>query len=245
MSGNTLPSGNASDAYRRAGYSAKDVDVAGPRLLGNVGVAAAIKEGRARVVAKADEEFDIRLSDVLFRLKQIASVDRNELTQYRRGACRYCHGIEHHFQWKTPREFTEAVELHKLKGEAAAANHLPPKMEGGYGYKITADPNPDCPECAGLGIGYTVFADTTKLSPGARILFGGVKETKNGLQVVMPGRLAALIAIGKHLGMFPERHEHTGKSGKPIETRVRVVIVPAKIPAVVEIDDMDDDEVDP
>jgi phage terminase small subunit len=67
-----LLSGNASDAYRKAGYSAKDVDVAGPRLLGNVGVAAAIAEGRAKIEAKAEADFNLRLNDVLSELKRIA-----------------------------------------------------------------------------------------------------------------------------------------------------------------------------
>lgn len=30
---------------------------------------------------------------------------------------------------------------------------------------------------------------------------------------------AALVDLGKHLGMFTERHEHTGKDGGPIETK--------------------------
>jgi len=34
-----LASRNATDAYRKAGYAPKDADVAGPRLLGNVGIA--------------------------------------------------------------------------------------------------------------------------------------------------------------------------------------------------------------
>jgi hypothetical protein len=29
---------------------------------------------------------------------------------------------------------------------------------------------------------------------------------------------AALVDLGKHLGMFTEKHEHTGKDGGPIET---------------------------
>ena len=75
-----LLSGNASDAYRRAGYGAKDVDVAGPRLLGNVGIAAAIAEGRKKIVAKADADFDLRLDGILRKLAQIATVDRTKLT---------------------------------------------------------------------------------------------------------------------------------------------------------------------
>lgn len=30
---------------------------------------------------------------------------------------------------------------------------------------------------------------------------------------------AALVDLGKHLGLFPNRHEHTGANGGPIETR--------------------------
>ena len=33
---------------------------------------------------------------------------------------------------------------------------------------------------------------------------------------------AALVDLGKHLGVFAERHEHTGKDGGPIETVSRV-----------------------
>lgn len=38
---------NATQAAIRAGYKAENADVTGPRLLGNVGVAAAIAEGQA------------------------------------------------------------------------------------------------------------------------------------------------------------------------------------------------------
>ena len=44
---------NATQAAIRAGYSAKTADVQGPRLLGNVGVAAAIKERQEKLADKA------------------------------------------------------------------------------------------------------------------------------------------------------------------------------------------------
>jgi hypothetical protein len=75
-------------------------------------------------------------------------------------------------------------------------------MQGGFGYRRSARPNPDCPECDGHGIGYTWFADTTRLSPTATVLFEGVKETRDGLQIRMPDRTKALILLGKHLGLF-------------------------------------------
>ena len=45
---------NATQAYIRAGYCAKHADVAGPRLLGNVGVAKAIQEKQQKNLAKLD-----------------------------------------------------------------------------------------------------------------------------------------------------------------------------------------------
>ena len=53
---------NATQAAIRAGYSAKNADVVGPRLLGNVGVAAAITAGQA----KRSERMEIT-ADMLVR----------------------------------------------------------------------------------------------------------------------------------------------------------------------------------
>ena len=45
---------NATQAAIRAGYAAKDADVQGPRLLGYVGVAEAIKHGQKKIAKKAE-----------------------------------------------------------------------------------------------------------------------------------------------------------------------------------------------
>ena len=47
-----LIDGNASAAYRRAGYTSRNPDVNGVRLLGNARVAAAIERGRARLAER-------------------------------------------------------------------------------------------------------------------------------------------------------------------------------------------------
>lgn len=67
-----LLSGNASAAYVKAGYAPKHADGAGPRLLGNVGVAAHIAHGRKKIVAKAEAQFDITLDRVLEEYARIA-----------------------------------------------------------------------------------------------------------------------------------------------------------------------------
>lgn len=44
-----------------------------------------------------------------------------------------------------------------------------------------------------------------------------VSLTAQGVKVKMYDKKGALDSIGKHLGMFKERHEHTGKDGAPIK----------------------------
>jgi len=53
-------------------------------------------------------------------------------------------------------------------------------------------------------------------------LLAEVAETKDGLKIKRHDSLKALELIGKHLGMFTEKHEHEiyGKDGGPIQTQV-------------------------
>src|SRR5690606_23753564 len=115
---------NATQAAIRAGYSAKTADVAGPRLLGNVRVAAAIAAGRAAPTERTAVSQDY----VVTRLREY--VERS----------------------------MQAVPCLDRDG-----NHT-----GEYQYA------------------------------------GSVANR-------------ALELLGKHLGMFVERHEHTGADGGPIE----------------------------
>ncbi len=79
------------------------------------------------------------------------------------GACRYCHGgIEHDYQFRTRREYDEAC------AGAVAKEQAPPSNKGGYGYRRSAQPHPDCPECDGLGSGFVHAADTAALQARQR-----------------------------------------------------------------------------
>lgn len=66
---------NATQAAIRAGYSAKDADVQGPRLLGNVGIAAAV----AKAKAERAEHTGIDAKWVLKRLAAEAEADMADL----------------------------------------------------------------------------------------------------------------------------------------------------------------------
>ena len=154
---------NATGAARIAGY--KQPHVQGPRLLDNVRVEEAIAEGRRQIESKAMLDAE----GVLELWTQIATADPRELTQHVYAPCRYCHGIDHQFQWKTAREFTEAKACvifdlfsdDELRDAAMAGVIEDPRIPNdavGYGYRLTEDPNPICPVCSRMGVEVTRVA---------------------------------------------------------------------------------------
>lgn len=139
-----LKDGNATQAAIRAGYSKKSAEQIGYQLLQKTSVAQAIaqqqKASIARTLGGADE--------VLAQMWQLATFDANQLSQYRRGACRYCWGFGHQYQWR------DMVEFEEKRLEALERKSREPADVGGYGYDHNREPNPACPRCNGDGIGH-------------------------------------------------------------------------------------------
>ncbi|HGH8123889.1 TPA: terminase small subunit [Enterobacter kobei] len=186
-----LKDGNATQAAIRAGYSKKSAEQIGYQLLQKTSVAQAIaqqqKASIARTLGSADE--------VLAQMWQLATFDANQLSQYRRGACRYCWGFGHQYQWR------DAVEFEEKRLEAKERDKREPVDVGGYGYDHTREPNPACPRCNGDGIGQPYFADTRKLSPDAALAYSGVKLGKNGVEITAISRERMYEAVMKRLGL--------------------------------------------
>lgn len=202
-----IVSKNATKAAEEAGY--KHPSLQGHRLLRNEKVRAAVDQGLGMV----EKKMMIDAESIAKHWLDIATADPNEITSNMVGACRYCHGQDHEFQWKTEREFREALGEKAASlfadselCEAAIAGQITdprlPSDAGGYGYRITDDPDPTCPECAGLGIEYVRMADTRRLKGAARLLFDGVEETRQGKKIRTQDRAKALENLAKHLGMF-------------------------------------------
>jgi len=187
-----LKDGNATQAAIRAGYSKKSAEQIGYQLLQKTSVAHAIaqqqKASIVRTLGGADE--------VLAKMWQLATFDANQLSQYRRGACRYCWGFGHHYQWRDAVEFDE--ETAKVEGREGARL---PQDTGGYGYDHNREPNPECPRCNGDGIGQPYFADTRKLSPDAALAYSGVKLGKSGVEITAISRERMYEAVMKRLGL--------------------------------------------
>lgn len=222
---------NGSAAARRAGYAESRATNTAVDLLAMPRVQAAIAKAQAARARRTEITADM----VLQRWWQIATADPNELVQHRRGACRYCHGDGHRYQW-TEREYLAAVAAYeKLEQRDADAAGPPPDIGGGFGYDPTVSPHPACPECHGDGLGIVHAADTRHVTGPAALLYAGAKQTRDGLEIKLHDQLKALEIVSKHVGVGI-RQEITGKNGGPIETAgvVKVVLIPPKQPAVVE-----------
>jgi phage terminase small subunit len=88
----------------------------------------------------------VKVLNVFDRFKAIAFGDAAAITQYMTGACRYCHGIGHRHHWKTHCEFADAMQVYMGKGKLHYIIYAAPDDEGGYGYRFSDAPHPDCPE---------------------------------------------------------------------------------------------------
>lgn len=186
-----LKDGNATQAAIRAGYSKKSAEQIGYQLLQKTSVAQAIaqqqKASIVRTLGSADE--------VLAQMWQLATFDANQLSQYRRGACRYCWGFGHQYQWR------DAVEFEEKLAEALAKKGKEPNDRGGYGYDHNREPNPECPRCNGDGIGRPHYPDSRYLPPTAALAYSGVKVGKNGIEITTISRERMFEAVMKRLGL--------------------------------------------
>lgn len=196
---------NATAAYIRAGYSAKTANQNVHAFMLKHGIPARIAELTDKIAAKAE----FQAEDVLRRWVAIATADRNELTAIEVGACRWCHGADHEYQWRTEREFRAAVSAWSDLPDMKRVKTPMPTDDGGYGFTTRRVPVDDCPECDGRGESYTRFHDTTKLSEAGRSIYAGVKQTKDGLEIKTLDADKALDSIARHLGMYDKDNRRT------------------------------------
>ncbi|HDR9052662.1 TPA: terminase small subunit [Burkholderia vietnamiensis] len=197
---------NATQAAIRAGYSKRTAKQQGARLLTNVDVAAAVTE-RKRSRA---ERVQIDADEVLAKVHAVAFADTNGIVSYRRECCRFCWGIGHAYQYKTQREFDEARRRFERELSAAKKSKVPKAAlpvfdgSGGIGFKPSREPHPDCPECDGEGYGRVFIGDTRNLPPELIALYGGVKHTKEGIEVLLHPQDRARELLMRHLGLLKE-----------------------------------------
>lgn len=206
---------NATKAYKTAYPSVKSdetASAAASRLLGNVKVKNYLDE---RMKAR-QERTEITQDMVLQKWFDIATADPNEIIHLRRVCCRHCFGKDHQYQWRDPEEYLKAVQIAYDLAKEQSKEAVIPSDSGGYGFDRLLSPHPKCPYCRGEGNAELHIEDTRKLSPKARQLFAGIKQTQAGIEIKFRDQDKALENIAKHLGMFVDKVEHSGAIGSEV-----------------------------
>lgn len=202
---------NGTQAAIRAGYSPSCADVTASRLLADDRIRLLIEAEMARVTREAR----IEAADVLREYLDLATADPSKIMQLRRLNCRYCYGLEYHYQWQT-REFAEACDAEARRAVKEKRPEELPDCFGGFGFIHNREPNPDCPDCAGEGVEDVYICDTEMLTGPERKLILGVKKTRDGVEIKLRDQDAALRILAQYAGLLVERKELTGKDGQPL-----------------------------
>lgn len=193
---------NAAEAYLRSGYRSKSPNAHASRLAAKGSIQAAA----AHVRAKVAERIGYRAEEALQFAADVLRADPRELVEYRRGCCRFCHGKGHLYQ-RTEGEMARDRAKHDTQVERRQGRNKdyedPGFNEmGGAGFDASLDPHPECPDCAGEGIGRTVLKDTRNLSREAAALFAGVKVTKDSIEVKMHDKVAMVDKMFRYHGLY-------------------------------------------
>lgn len=208
-----LELGNASEAYRRVfnvvAWKPATVHNSAYKMLRDPAISARVAELQEQAANAAVMD----RAGVLSLITEIATADASQLTEVQVRCCRNCWGVGHLKQWKNPMEFgfaladvtdRNAAQLSAWEKDAAIGSKRPrpddipfPSDAGGYGFDVTASPNPECPVCLGEGHEVVKVKDTRKLKGAARRLFAGAKRTKEGIEVFMRDQKHALDLLAK------------------------------------------------
>lgn len=204
---------NAKQAAIRAGYSARSAAQIGSRLLTHDNVKKFLQIGlKAR-----KENLDLTADHAVGLVRAVAEADPNALVEMRRGCCRYCHGQGGNYQY-TKQEWQREQDTYAAKKEKYDTAMLgmdaklreglaypPLDIKGGIGFNPNIAPNKECTECFGEGEVRSFINDTRTLTPEQRRLFGGVKETANGIQLIVNSQDKARELLMRHTGALIDR----------------------------------------
>lgn len=196
---------NGTQAAIRAGYSAKSAGEIAYQLLQKPTVREAIEtlaSARAR-------RLGIDADELMRMWAAVVTLDANEIYQLRRVCCPFCWGEGHARQY-TPSGLEEARKEHERERERRMRRdkdddigEFPDYTDAWYDKR--RPPAEECPECHGDGVVEVFFADTRNLSPAARLVYAGVKEGRDGIEVLTMSKEKAADNLARALGLFKEK----------------------------------------
>lgn len=178
---------------------------------------------RDRVKARIDElrqkltdEMLMGVADLCRDAAKIVNADANLIIQHQHNNCRCCFGLAHKWQWMNEAEFDIALaaamdrnaETERRNLKRSAAEQVDPEPlpndDGGYGFVVDRRPNPGCPACLGEGVARVWVADTRDLGPLEAKLYAGIKQTKDGIQIVTRDQDGAMDKLLRVLGAYKD-----------------------------------------
>lgn len=229
------PEMRASVAYRQAGYTCKNEAVAATSanaLLKTLKIRNFLAKNREKAHQRIAKKTGIDGVAIIEELTRIHQADADELSSYWRTACRYCWSFGYGYK-RTVEEFKRSQQQH---ADLVAANDaLPPYQKkkipafdpmGGDDFDCIADPDPNCTECRGLGVGTAVIKDTRKLSKSARALYAGIHQTKDGIKVLTHSKEGFTALLMRHAGMLIDKRELSGPGGGPLPVAALSMALP-------------------
>ena len=193
--------GNQSAAYRQS-YNV-GANTLWTTIANEASRLAAHPEVAARIRQLQDEAAAVSaipsLATRMQELREIEQADARQICGVRWVCCRYCHGIDHHYQWVDDLEYAMACDL-------AIKDKKPlPDMTGGFGYNGTLTPASDCPRCWGVGVREAYVNDVTKLTGPAARLYKGVKIKGNGdIEILLHDQMQARDMLNRHQGAYKD-----------------------------------------
>lgn len=196
MTGEIAPAYQA--AFPEEGASHRVAYSKGHKILNSQGVKA-----RARAL-RDDAAMDVLDATRALAAHFIAVLSApRDVVQHRRGACRYCYGDGHRYQWREHEylDRLDEVEHHNKTKSRGAAELMLPDPQGGFGYDEALPPVEDCPACKGRGVGYTYVKDTTELTPEEEAAFEGIEVSAQGLKAKYASRSEAAAGLMKLYGL--------------------------------------------
>lgn len=122
------------------------------------------------------------LTAIIDEIDQMIELDYNELSSEGVGSCRHCWSRDHAYHWKQA-EYSEALSAWETDAKTNP-DAIMPDPTGGLDYWMRKPPNEACPQCEGAGVPYVRYIDTARLSPAARMVYQGVKITKQGRETL-------------------------------------------------------------
>ena len=198
---------NASHAYREAGYKdGPGTRQSAHRLLTSAYIQGRLEEERQRLL----EALDVTVDDVVRRFRDIAFADIANIVGLNIGACRFCYGKGHAYQWRTVGEYRASLKQAQKDPASRSSKEADGRPEGGYGYDANLPPSPDCPECDGEGVPRIDFKDTRLFTDCERAVFAGAVVSRYGVNYRFHDQVAALHELAKRIGFYdPPRNRET------------------------------------